>query len=174
MCIKLDKKIKLKSKSSQELDLHISTNITYIYGSNGSGKTTISQQLDNISELENSNVGEIFFTFSENYINSVILNFKEDGTIKIPAKLQEIKSRFFVNEDLKKIGVAKDKIYEIGIDKDAFINAFNEWKNASTFNELKNLTKINLEVIRELENNLLEEMKKNLSLIFQSKMHMAM
>ncbi|ARU91358.1 hypothetical protein SCLARK_00700 [Spiroplasma clarkii] len=102
MCIKLDKKIKLKSKSSQELDLHISTNITYIYGSNGSGKTTISQQLDNISELENSNVGEIFFTFSENYINSVILNFKEDGTIKIPAKLQEIKSRFFVNEDLKK------------------------------------------------------------------------
>lgn len=124
-CIKTINFHNIKSQT-----IEFNKEVTFIYGSNGTGKTTLS------IELQKQNDNDFhFFAFNEKYIMKKIFFFDKEK-ITTNQKINQEKAKFFVTEELLSLGKLIKKISNLKYDGPSFETIFSEWKENQKYKPL--------------------------------------
>lgn len=142
-------------KSNKNIKLNVEKNFTFIYGPNGTGKTTFSRAIGNGKIIKDKNINKIHLVFNQDFINNNIYISTSDGTYKSDTKNKSKLKQIFLGdsskEDNEKLNFLRQKIREYS--KLSFnVNNFkNEFRNIAI-----NLIKDDENYIQEYEKFIME------------------
>ena len=142
-------------KSNKKIKLNVDKNYTFIYGPNGTGKTTFSKAIGNGKIIKDNEVNKIHLVFNQDFVNNNIYISTSDGTYKSDTKNKSKLKQIFLGDsskdDNEKLIFLRQKIREYG--KLEFnVNIFkNDFKNIAM-----DLISKDEKFLREYENYILQ------------------
>lgn len=105
-------------KNNKEIKLSIDKNYTFIYGPNGTGKTTFSRAIGNGKIIKDNEVNKIHLVFNQDFVNNNIYISTSDGTYKSDTKNKSKLKQIFLGDsskdDNEKLIFLRQKIREYG------------------------------------------------------------
>ena len=122
-------------KNNKKIKLNIGKNYTFVYGPNGTGKTTFSRAIGNGKVIKDNEVNKIHLVFNQDFVNNNIYISTSDGTYKSDTKNKSKLKQIFLGDsskdDNEKLIFLRQKIREYGR-LEFNVNSFkNDFKNIS-------------------------------------------
>lgn len=103
-------------KNKKEITINIDKKYSFIYGPNGTGKTTFSKAIGNGTVINDGNFKKIHFVFNQDFVNNNIYISTSDGIFKSDVKNQsKLKQIFLGNtskDDNENLNFIRQKIRE--------------------------------------------------------------
>lgn len=103
-------------KNNKNIKINVDKNYTFIYGPNGTGKTTFSRSIGNGKIIKDNEINKIHLVFNQDFVNNNIYISTSDGTYKSDTKNKsKLKQIFLGNsskEDNEKLIFLRQKIRE--------------------------------------------------------------
>ena len=142
-------------KSDKNINIKIEKNFTFIYGPNGTGKTTFSRAIGNGKIIKDGDINKIHLVFNQDFINNNIYISTSDGTYKSDTKNKSKLKQIFLGdsskEDNEKLNFIRQKIREYNKLNFNINNFKNDFKNIAI-----SLIKDNENYIQEYEKFIME------------------
>lgn len=105
-------------KNNKKIKLSIDKNYTFIYGPNGTGKTTFSRSIGNGKIIKDKEINKIHLVFNQDFVNNNIYISTSDGTYKSDTKNKSKLKQIFLGDsskdDNEKLIFLRQKIREYG------------------------------------------------------------
>lgn len=105
-------------KSNKIIKFNIDEKFAFIYGPNGTGKTTFSRAIGNGKRIKDKNINKIHLVFNQDFINNNIYISTSDGTYKSDVKNRSKLKQIFLGdsskEDNETLNFLRQKIREYG------------------------------------------------------------
>lgn len=105
-------------KNNKKIKINIDKNYTFIYGPNGTGKTTFSRAIGNGKVIPDNDFNKIHLVFNQDFVNNNIYISTSDGTYKSDTKNKsKLKQIFLGNsskDDNEKLIFLRQKLREYG------------------------------------------------------------
>ena len=120
-------------KTKKQINVNISKKYSFIYGPNGTGKTTFARSIENNKEIVVDGVKEIHLVFSQDFVNNNIYISTSDNGYKADTKNRSRLKQIFLgdtskedNETLNTLRVKKREYNKELIQPDLFKNDFKD------------------------------------------------
>ena len=88
-------------KNNKKIKTNIDKNYTFIYGPNGTGKTTFSRAIGNGKIIKDNDVNKIHLVFNQDFVNNNIYISTSDGTYKSDTKNKSKLKQIFLGDSSK-------------------------------------------------------------------------
>lgn len=142
-------------KSNKKIKINIDKNYTFIYGPNGTGKTTFSRAVGNRKIIKDNEFNKIHLVFNQDFVNNNIYISTSDGTYKSDTKNKSKLKQIFLGdsskEDNEKLIFLRQKIREYSKLELNVNNFKNDFKNIAI-----NLISKDEEYSKDYENYILQ------------------
>ena len=103
-------------KNNQKIKVDIDKNYTFIYGPNGTGKTTFSRSIGNGKVIKDGEFNKIHLVFNQDFVNNNIYVSTSDGSYKSDTKNKSKLKQIFLGDsskdDNEKLSFIRQKIRE--------------------------------------------------------------
>lgn len=120
-------------KNNKKIKINIDKNYTFIYGPNGTGKTTFSRAIGNGKIIPDNDFNKIHLVFNQDFVNNNIYISTSDGTYKSDTKNKSKLKQIFLGDsskdDNEKLIFLRQKIREYSKLEFNVNNFKNDFKN---------------------------------------------